>query len=86
MADTCFKAQTATKQSIVTKIGRLSLWRNDSSQYTHVSITQLEKGIQQALKQQYSPAEGANGMLKLLITNNVGLQANKTTTAADILH
>ena len=85
MADTCFTAQTATKQSIVSKIGQLSHQRNDSGQYTHAAITQLEKGIQQVLKQQYNPAGGANGMHDLLIANNVGPQANKTATAADIL-
>jgi len=51
----------------------------------HATITQLDEGIQRVLKQQYNPAGGANGMLNLLITNNVGLQANKTSTAADIL-
>ena len=85
MADTCFTARTATKQSIVTKIGRLSLQCNDSGQYTHAAITQLEKGIQQVLKQQYNPAGGVNGMLDLLDPNNVGPQANKTATAADVL-
>ena len=85
MADSCFAAQTTTKQSIVTEIGRLSLWRNDSGQYTHSAITQLEKGIQRVLKQQYNPAGGVNGMLDLLNPNNVGPQANKTATAADIL-
>ena len=81
MADTCFTARTATKQSIATKIGRLSLWRNDSGQYTHAAITQLKKGIQWVLKQQYNPAGGANGMLDLLNQNSVGPQANKTATA-----
>ena len=85
MADTCFTARTATKQSIVTEIGRLSLRCNDSRQYTHATITQLEKGIQRVLKQQYNPAGGVNGMLNLLNPNNVGPQANKTATAADIL-
>ena len=85
MADKCFTACTATKQSIVTEIGRSSLGRNNSGQYTHAAITQLKKGIQQVLKQQYNPAGGANGMLDLLIPNNVGPQANKTATAADIL-
>ena len=85
MADTCFTAQTATKQSIVTKIGRLSLRRNDSGQYTHAAIAKLEKGIQRVLKQQYNPAGGVNSMLNLIIPNNVGPQANKTATAADIL-
>ena len=84
MEDTCFTARTATKQSIVTKIGRLSLWRNDSGQYMHAAITQPEKGIQRVLKQQYNPTGGANGMLDLLNPNNVGPQANKTATAADI--
>ena len=46
---------------------------------------QLEKGIQRVLKQQYNPAGGANGMLDLLVPNNVGPQANMTATAADIL-
>ena len=85
MANTCFTACTATKQSIVTKIGRLSLWRNDSGQYTHAAITQLEKGIQRVLKQQYNPTGGANGMLNLIIANNAGAQANKIATAADML-
>ena len=71
MVDTHFSAQTAAKQSIFTKIGCLSLWQNDSGQYTHAAITQLEKGIQQVLKQQYNPAGRANGMLNMLITNNL---------------
>ena len=85
MADTCFTAQTATKQSIVAKNGQLSLQRNDSGQYMHTTITQLKNGIQRVLKQQYNPAGGANGMLNLLIANKVGPQANKTATAEDIL-
>ena len=85
MADTCFTACTATKQSIITEIGCLRLWRNDSGQYTHVTITQLKKGIQRVLKQQYNPAGRANDMLDLLNPNNVGPQTNKTSTAADIL-
>ena len=85
MADTCFTARTATKQSIVTKIGRLSLRRSDSGQYTHAAITQLEEGIQRVPKQHYNPAGGANGMLDLLNPDNVGPQANKTATAVDIL-
>ena len=67
MADKCFTAQTATTQSIVAKIGQLSLQRNDNGQYMHVAITQLKKGIQRVLEQQYSPAGEANGMLDLLI-------------------
>ena len=85
MVDKCFTEHTETKQSIVTKIGHLSLRRNDSGQYAHAAITQLEKVIQRVLKQQYNPSGGANGMLDLLNPNNVGLQANKTATAADIL-
>jgi len=45
----------------------LSLWRNDSGQYMHAAITQLKKGIQRVLKQQYNPAGGESGMLDLLI-------------------
>jgi hypothetical protein len=85
MADTCFTARTATKQLIVTKIGRLSLQRNHIGQYTHAAITQLKKGIQRVLKQKYNPAGGANGMLDLLNQNNVGPQANKKATATDVL-
>jgi hypothetical protein len=66
IADTCLTARTATKQLIVTKIGRLSLWRNDSSQYMHAAIMQLKKGIQRVLKQHYNPDGGVNGMLDLL--------------------
>ena len=86
MADTCFTAQTTTKQSIVTKIGQLSLPRNDIGQYTHAANTQLEKGIQHVLKQQYNLAGRSNSMLDLLRHNNTGPQANKTSTAADVLH
>ena len=85
MGDTCFTAGTATKQSIVTKIGQLSLRHNDSRQYTHAAITQLKKGIQRVLKQQNNPAGGSNGMLDLLNHNNTGPQANKTITATDVL-
>ena len=85
MADLCFTSYTATKQSIVTKIGQLSLQHNDSRQFTHSAITQLEKGIQRFLKQQYNPVGGSNGMLDLLNHNNKGPQANETTTASDVL-
>ena len=58
---------------------------NDSGQYTHAAFTQLVKGIQRALKQQYNPAGGSNGMLDLLNQNNKGPKANKSTTAEDVL-
>ena len=67
MADTGFTARTATMQSIVAEIGRLSLRRIDSGQNMQAAITQLKKGIQRVLKQQYNPTRGANGMLDLLI-------------------
>ena len=60
----------------------MRLRRNDSGQYTHAAITQLEKGIESVLKQQYNPAGGSNGMLDLLNHNNKGPQANMTATAA----
>ena len=85
MTDLCFTAQTVTKQSIVNEIRQLTFQRNDSRQYTHAAITQLVKGIQRVLKQQYNPAGGSNGMLDLLNQNNKGLQANKTTNAEDVL-
>ena len=69
MADLCFTAHTRTKQSIVAKIGQLSCQRNDSGQYTHFAIMQLEKGIQRVLKQKYNPAGGSNGMFDLLNNN-----------------
>ena len=85
MVDSSFTARTATKQLIVAKIGQLSLQSNDSRQYTHAAITQLKKGIQQVLKQQYNLAGGSNSMLDLLNHNNKGPQANQTTTAAEVL-
>jgi hypothetical protein len=63
----------------------LNFQRNDSRQYTHAAITQLVKGIEQVLKQQYNQAGGSNGMLDLLNQNNKGPQSNKTTTAEDVL-
>ena len=85
MTDLCFTAQTVTKQSIVDEIRQLKFQSNDNGQYTHAAITQLVKGIQQVLKQQYNPAGGSNGMLDLLEKNIKGLQANKTITAEDVL-
>ena len=85
MTDLCFTALTVTKQVIVDEIRRLTFQRNDSGQYTHAAITQLVKGIQRVLKQQYNPAGGSNGMLDLLNQNTKGLQANKTTIAEDVL-
>ena len=46
---------------------------------------QLVKGIQRVLKKQYNPACGSNGMLDITNQNNKGPQANKTTTAEDVL-
>ena len=86
MADLCFTAQTATKQSIVANLGQLSFQRNDSVQYNKANITQLEKGIQRVLKQQYNPAGGSNGMLNLLNHNKKRPQPNMTATAAGVLH
>jgi hypothetical protein len=85
MTDSCFTALTVTKQAIVDEIRQLTFQRNDSGQYTHAAITQLVKGIQQVLKQQYNPAGGSNNMLDLLNQNNKGPKANKSTTAEDVL-
>jgi hypothetical protein len=85
MTDSCFTAQTVTKQLIIDEIRQLMFQRNDSRQYTHVAVTQLVKGIQQVLKQQYNPAVGSNSMIDLLNQNNKGPQANKTTTAEEVL-
>ena len=85
MTDSCFTAQTATKQLIIDEIRRLTFQRYASGQYTHAANTQLVKGIQQVLKQQYNPADGSKGMLDLLNQNNKGPQANKTTTADAVL-
>jgi hypothetical protein len=85
MVDLCFTARAATKHAIIAKLGQLSLERNDSGQYTNAAITQLVKGIQRVLKQQYNPAGGSNGILNLLDCNTKEPQANKTTTAEEIL-
>ena len=85
MTDLCFTARTVTKQSIVDEIRQLMFQRNDSGQYTHAAITQLVKGIEQVIKQQYNQAGGSNGMLDLLNQNKKGPQANKTKTAEDVL-
>jgi len=85
MADSYFTAKTAAKKSIVAKLRRLIFQSNDSGQYKNAAIAQLVKGIQQVLKQQYNPAGGSNGILNLLDCNTKEPQANKTTTAEEIL-
>ena len=85
MMDSCFTAQTVTKQLIIDKIRRLTFQRNESRQYTHASITKLVKGIQRVLKQQHNPSGISNGMLNLLNRNTKEPQANKTTTEEEIL-
>ena len=81
----CALPSTTIKHAIVAKLGRLSLQSNGSGQYTNAAIMQLVKDIQQVLKQQYNPAGGSNGMLNLLDCNTKEPQANKNTTAEEIL-
>ena len=63
MTDSCFIAQTVTEKSIANEIKLLTFQCNDSGHYTHLAITQLVKGIQQVLKQQYNPEGGSKGIL-----------------------
>jgi hypothetical protein len=52
----------------------------------HANITQLKKGIERILKQQYNPVGGDHGMLAILALNNYRPKANKTITAADVIN
>ncbi len=52
----------------------------------HADITQLKKGIERILKQQYNPAGGDHGMLAILALNNYRQKANKTITTADVIN
>jgi hypothetical protein len=76
MADSVFTASIAIRSQVANKIGWLSLPKNKSGQYTHANITQLKKGIECILKQQYNPAGGDHGMLAILALNNYGPKAN----------
>jgi hypothetical protein len=49
MADLVFTARVAIRSQVANKIGRLSLPKNESGQYTHTDITQLKKGIERTL-------------------------------------
>jgi hypothetical protein len=82
MADLVFPARIAIRSQVANKIRRLSLPKNKSGQYTHANITQLKKGIERILKQQYNPARGDHRMLAILALSNYGPKANKTITAA----
>jgi hypothetical protein len=86
MADLVFTARVAIWSQVANKIGRLSLPKNESGQYTHDDITHLKKGIKRILKQQYNLAGGDHGMLAILALNNYGPKANKTITAADLIN
>jgi hypothetical protein len=50
MADLVFTTRVAIRTQVANKIGRLSLPKNKSGQYTHTNITQLKKGIERILK------------------------------------
>jgi hypothetical protein len=86
MADLVFTAHVAIWSQVANEIGRLSLPKNKSGQYTHADITQLKKGIECILKQQYNPAGGDRGMLAILALNNYGPKANNRITAADVIN
>jgi hypothetical protein len=86
MADLVFTARIVIRTQVANKIGWLSLPKNKSRQYTHADITQLKKGIERILKQQYNPAGGDHGMLAILALNNYGPKANKMITAADVIN
>jgi hypothetical protein len=59
MADSVFTAHVAIWSQVANEIGQLSLPKNESGQYTHANITQLKKGIERILKQQYKqPCQG----------------------------
>jgi hypothetical protein len=86
MVDSVFTTRVAIRSQVANKIGRLSLPKNKSGQYMHANITQLKKGIECILKQQYIPAGGDHGMLAILALNNYGPKANKMITAADMIN
>ncbi len=86
MADLVFTARVTIWTQVANEIRRLSLPKNESGQYTHANITQLKKGIERILKQQYNPTGGDHGMLAILTLNNYGPKANKTITAADVIN
>jgi hypothetical protein len=77
MVDSVFTASVAIWTQVANKIGRLSLPKNKSGQYMHVNITQLKKGIERILKQQYNPTGGDHGMLAILALNNYRPKAKR---------
>jgi hypothetical protein len=86
VVDLVFTTRITIRSQVAKDIGRLSLPKNESGQYTHADITQLKKGIKRILKQQYNPARGDHKMLAILALNNYGPKANKTITAADVIN
>jgi hypothetical protein len=86
MVDSVFTARVGIRSQVANKIGWLSLPKNKSGQYTHANITQLKKGIERILKQQYNPTRGDHGLLAILTLNNYGPKANKTITTADVIN
>ncbi len=86
MADLVFTACAAIRSQVANETGWLSLPKNESGQYMHADITQLKKGIERILKQQYNPTGGDHGMLAIFALNNYRPKANKTITAADVIN
>jgi hypothetical protein len=86
MVDLVFTARVAIRTQVANEIGWLSLPKNESGQYMHADITQLKKGIERILKQQYNPAGGDHGMLAILALNNYRPKANKMITTADVIN
>ena len=58
MVDLVFTPRVMIRTQVTNEIGWLSLPKNKSGQYMHADITQLKKGIERILKQQYNPAGG----------------------------
>ncbi len=86
MADLVFTTRIVIRSQVANKIEPVSLPKNESGQYTHANITQLKKGIERILRQQYNPTGGDHGMLAILALNNYGPKANKMITAADVIN
>jgi hypothetical protein len=85
MADLVFTTRATIRTQVANKIGRLSLPKNKLGQKKHANITQLKKGIERIMKQQYNPGGGDHRMLAIFALNNYGPKANKTITIADVI-
>ncbi len=70
MAEACYMARATTKQQVLDRINKLTLWTNEHGQYTHNAILLIQKGIQHVLVSQFNPSDPGKGMVKLLNNGN----------------